>query len=110
MVVNKPPDEGLAKAIPAPHPEERPKGASRPHPEERPKGAARRMRLPAGAPDLWIGAAVLILAAGLPFIATGYLVFQLTLVIIYAVALLGLNLLAGFNGQVSLGQGAFYAI
>ena len=68
------------------------------------------MRLPAGAPDLWIGAAVLILAAGLPFIATGYLVFQLTLVIIYAVALLGLNLLAGFNGQVSLGQGAFYAI
>jgi len=37
-------------------------------------------------------------------------VFQLTLTIIYAIALLGLNLLTGFNGQISLGHGAFYAI
>jgi branched-chain amino acid transport system permease protein len=31
-------------------------------------------------------------------------------VLIYAIALLGLNILTGYNGQVSLGHGAFYAI
>jgi branched-chain amino acid transport system permease protein len=30
--------------------------------------------------------------------------------LIYAIALLGLNLLTGWNGQISLGHGAFYAI
>ena len=39
-----------------------------------------------------------------------YHVFQLTLVLVYAIALLGLNMLTGFNGQISLGHGAFYAI
>ena len=32
------------------------------------------------------------------------------MVVIYAIALLGLNILTGFNGQISLGHGAFYAI
>ena len=36
--------------------------------------------------------------------------FQLTLVLVYAIALLGLNMLTGYNGQISLGHGAFYAI
>jgi len=31
-------------------------------------------------------------------------------VLVYAIALLGLNMLTGFNGQISLGHGAFYAI
>ena len=31
-------------------------------------------------------------------------------VLIYAIALLGLNILTGFNGQISLGHGAFFAI
>jgi len=31
-------------------------------------------------------------------------------VLIYAIALLGLNILIGYNGQISLGHGAFYAI
>jgi branched-chain amino acid transport system permease protein len=34
----------------------------------------------------------------------------LTLVVTYAVAILGLNLVTGYNGQVSLGHGAFYAV
>jgi branched-chain amino acid transport system permease protein len=34
----------------------------------------------------------------------------LTLVLIYAIAVLGLNILTGYNGQISLGHGAFYAI
>jgi branched-chain amino acid transport system permease protein len=32
------------------------------------------------------------------------------MVVVYTIALLGLNLLTGFNGQISLGHGAFYAI
>ena len=36
--------------------------------------------------------------------------YQGAQVLIYAIALLGLNLLIGFNGQLSLGHGAFFAI
>jgi branched-chain amino acid transport system permease protein len=53
---------------------------------------------------------LLALAALLPFLLSNYRVFQLTLVLVYAIALLGLNMLTGYNGQVSLGHGAFYAI
>jgi len=41
---------------------------------------------------------------------SNYHLFQLTLVLVYAIAILGLALLTGFNGQISLGHGAFYAI
>ncbi len=41
---------------------------------------------------------------------TDYHLFQLTMVVVYAIAILGLSLLIGFNGQISLGHGAFYAI
>jgi branched-chain amino acid transport system permease protein len=46
----------------------------------------------------------------LPFLLSNFSVFQLTLVIAYAVVLLGLNMLTGYNGQISLGHGAFYAV
>jgi ABC-type branched-subunit amino acid transport system permease subunit len=39
-----------------------------------------------------------------------YRVFQFNLVLVYAIAVLGLNILTGYNGQISLGHGAFYAI
>ena len=58
----------------------------------------------------------LLLACGLatlclmPFVVPSYLLFQLTLVATYALALLGLTLLTGINGQVSLGHGAFFAL
>jgi branched-chain amino acid transport system permease protein len=45
-----------------------------------------------------------------PFLLTGYHTFQLTQIVVYAIALLGLNLLTGFSGQISLGNGTFYAI
>ena len=53
---------------------------------------------------------LLLAAAALPFVVSNYRVFQLTMVLIYAIALLGLNILTGYNGQISLGHGAFYAI
>ena len=49
-------------------------------------------------------------ACVLPFVVSNYRVFQFTLVLVYAIALLGLNMLTGYNGQISLGHGAFYAI
>ena len=49
-------------------------------------------------------------ACVLPWCVSNYRVFQFTLVLVYAIALLGLNMLTGFNGQISLGHGAFYAI
>lgn len=58
-----------------------------------------------------IGLALLLVAACvLPFLIANYRVFQLTLALCYAIAILGLNMLIGFNGQISLGHGAFYAI
>jgi branched-chain amino acid transport system permease protein len=58
-----------------------------------------------------IGLALLLAAACLlPFLVSNYRVFQLTLALVYAIALLGLNMLTGYNGQISLGHGAFYAI
>jgi branched-chain amino acid transport system permease protein len=55
---------------------------------------------------------VVVLAILLPFIpgVSDYRIFQLTLVLVYAIALLGLNVLTGYNGQFSLGHGAFYAV
>ncbi len=59
----------------------------------------------------WIGAAVLLVAlCVLPFLVKNFRVFQFNMVMIYAIAVLGLNILTGFNGQISLGHGAFYAI
>lgn len=48
-------------------------------------------------------------AVGAPFYFAPFQVFQLTMVLLYAVALAGLNLLVGFGGQISLGHGAFFA-
>lgn len=64
-------------------------------------------------PDGWRKAGLLLvlaLACLLPFAVSDFRVFQLTLAMVYAIALLGLNMLTGYNGQISLGHGAFYAI
>src|SRR5580704_13335043 len=59
----------------------------------------------------WLGALTLIaLAVALPFAISNYHVFELTLVMIYAIAVLGLNILTGYNGQISLGHGSFFAV
>jgi branched-chain amino acid transport system permease protein len=55
-------------------------------------------------------AALLAIALVGPFLLSGYHVFQLTQIVVYAIAVLGLNLLTGFSGQISLGNGAFYAV
>ena len=58
----------------------------------------------------WVAAAALIaVAVVLPFTLSNYHVFELTQVMIYAIAVLGLNILTGYNGQISLGHGGFFA-
>ena len=54
--------------------------------------------------------ALLAVACLLPLMLSSYRLFQFSLAYIYAMALFGLNLLTGYNGQISLGHGAFYAI
>ena len=54
--------------------------------------------------------ALVVFALLVPFLFGPYRVGQFTLVLAYAVAALGLNLLVGYNGQISLGHGAFFAI
>jgi branched-chain amino acid transport system permease protein len=57
-----------------------------------------------------LGIVLLAAACALPFLVSNYRTFQLTLVLVYAIALLGLNILTGYSGQISLGHGAFYAL
>ena len=52
----------------------------------------------------------LALALSVPFIVEDFTIFQITQALVYGIAILGLNLLTGFNGQFSLGHSAFYAI
>ena len=82
--------------------------------------AATETRTPAPAPATaprerdWrklAGLAVLaILVIALPFFTSSFRVGQFTQVIVYAIAILGLNLLVGYSGQISLGHGAFFAL
>ena len=50
------------------------------------------------------------LAALAPVLATDFQLFRLTNILTFAIALLGINILVGYNGQISLGHGAFYGI
>jgi len=63
-------------------------------------------QLPALA-SLLVVAAVLVL---LPFILSDYNVYLASLVGIFFIAILGLNILTGYTGQISIGHGAFMAI
>jgi len=58
----------------------------------------------------WANLLFVAAAAALAFLVSDYRLFQLTMVVVYAVAILGLGLVTGFNGQISLGHGAFYAV
>ena len=65
--------------------------------------SAKRMRLVG-----W--GVVLVLAVLLPFFFGTYRVGQFTQAMALAIAVLGLNLLVGYSGQISLGHGAFFAL
>jgi branched-chain amino acid transport system permease protein len=56
-----------------------------------------------------VGAIALGLLA-VPLMFPNFLVYQFSLMLTYAIAILGLNLLMGFNGQISVAHGVFFAI
>jgi len=61
-------------------------------------------------PQMLLTIGALVIAAALPFAVKNFVLFQLTLAMVYGIAILGLNLLTGFNGQFSLGHSAFFAL
>lgn len=54
--------------------------------------------------------ALLAAACALPFLVGSFRIYQFTLAGSYALAIVGLNILIGYSGQISLGHGAFYAL
>lgn len=53
---------------------------------------------------------VLALLIVTPLFVKNFIIFQMTMWLIYAIAVLALNILTGASGQFSLGQSAFYAL
>src|SRR3954469_15730232 len=53
---------------------------------------------------------VLVLLLAIPLFVKNFIIFQVTMLLIYGLAVLALNILTGGSGQFSLGQSAFYAI
>lgn len=75
-------------------------------------GGLREASQPLDAP-VWLRVATFVAVAGIaaltPLYAQPYVNFDLSMVMIYAIVGMGLNLLTGFNGQISLGHSAFFA-
>jgi branched-chain amino acid transport system permease protein len=62
---------------------------------------------------IWIKGWMIALAAGLlvlPWLGDAYVVYLVNLVCLATIGALGLNLLTGFTGQISLGHAAFLAV
>src|SRR5262245_18906916 len=78
-------------------------------------GIAAAARSPSLGRGYWLAGTVMVLAllpllGGKTGLISNYGFLQLSLMIVYAIAVLGLILLTGFNGQISLGHGAFFAL
>src|SRR5438445_4338113 len=68
--------------------------------------------VPKRAMTLGLGTSLVVLAALIvwPLLLKNFIIFQLTMLLIYGLAVLALNILTGGSGQFSLGQSAFYAV
>jgi branched-chain amino acid transport system permease protein len=68
--------------------------------------------VPKRAMTLGTGTSLVVLAVLLlvPLVVKNFIIFQMTMLLIYGLAVLALNILTGGSGQFSLGQSAFYAI
>ncbi len=54
--------------------------------------------------------AFLVLLAALPWLLSGYLLYLAILILIAVVGALGMNIITGYAGQISLGHGAFIGV
>ena len=53
---------------------------------------------------------ILALLIATPLFVKNFIIFQMTMLLVYGLAVLALNILTGGSGQFSLGQSAFYAV
>jgi branched-chain amino acid transport system permease protein len=68
--------------------------------------------VPKRAMTLGTGTSLLVLALliAMPLFVKNFIIFQMTMLLVYGLAVLALNILTGGSGQFSLGQSAFYAV
>lgn len=59
---------------------------------------------------LWLLIGLALLFGVIPFVSSPYMLYVLNMMGIYAIAAVGLNLLIGYTGQISLGHGAFFGV
>jgi ABC-type branched-subunit amino acid transport system permease subunit len=61
-------------------------------------------------PRYWLVAMVVLFFLGFPTVVSSFQAAQWTQALILVIAIMGLNILVGYSGQLSLGHGAFMAI
>lgn len=59
---------------------------------------------------LWLCIGLLFLFAVVPFVSGPYLLYVFNIIAITSIAAIGLNILVGYTGQISLGHGAFFGV
>jgi branched-chain amino acid transport system permease protein len=59
---------------------------------------------------LWLLIGLFLLFGVIPFISSPYAIYIINTVGIYAIGAMGLNVLIGYTGQISLGHGAFFGV
>jgi branched-chain amino acid transport system permease protein len=67
-------------------------------------------RIRTAPPRYWLVLVVVLLFAGLPTVITSFQASEWANAIVLAIAIMGLNILVGYSGQLSLGHGAFMAL
>ena len=59
---------------------------------------------------VWVWVGLVLLFGSVPFIAGPYTLYVINSIGIAAIAVIGLNILIGYTGQISLGHGAFFGV
>lgn len=59
---------------------------------------------------IWAGIGLILLFALLPWLSSPYMIYVFNMIGIASIAAIGLNILIGFTGQISLGHGAFFGV
>ena len=67
-------------------------------------------RLRTARPRYWLVGIVIVFFLGFPTVISSFLASEWAQALILAIAIMGLNILVGYSGQLSLGHGAFMAL
>ena len=67
-------------------------------------------RLRSAPPRYWLVVIVMVFFVGLPTVISSFQSSEWALVLVFAIVIMGLNILVGYSGQLSLGHGALMAI